>query len=443
MFSQSKILYLAEKKLRVVKVGFKKNQPVVEKEVQKDFSTETLAKVLEEIKKELKTSSWRVLLPENKVYLQLLEFPVGMALTRDLVLEKAQEAVPEKLEEGYFDWKQVGADKEAIKIQVLATAKKDLVILQEAAQKAKIKLEAFESPAFALARQTAAEKEPQLIIYQNLAVAAFQGQVFGVMLLDKSTQSEEELEKFQSFIKDKWGIELKTSALEVLDPVFGLALKEDLGGKDEQVLNLTPPKLAINFKKKKEMASTLPVEEDATQEDGVSEISSGSETEPIEEEKPKVYKKLLIIAGAVLVVCGLVVGGVILYRNLRKEEVVEPEPVPVAAEVTPTPTMMPEPTPAPELDREDLTVQVLNGSGTPGLAGVAKDFLEGLGYPEVETGNADSYDYEQTEIAIKDSKAAYLALLQEDLEDDYFLSTDSAVLAEEDNFDAVVTIGKE
>ena len=46
----------------------------------------------------------------------------------------------------------------------------------------------------------------------------------------------------------------------------------------------------------------------------------------------------------------------------------------------------------------DVPVAVYNGSGTPGLAASAKAGLETGGFPVTATGNADSMDYEHTEI---------------------------------------------
>ncbi|MDP5183147.1 LCP family protein [Blastococcus sp. BMG 814] len=64
-----------------------------------------------------------------------------------------------------------------------------------------------------------------------------------------------------------------------------------------------------------------------------------------------------------------------------------------------------EPEPAPEdaappeaADPADVSVAVFNGSGTSGLAASAQDELEAGGFPIVSTGNADSSDYERTEI---------------------------------------------
>jgi hypothetical protein len=61
---------------------------------------------------------------------------------------------------------------------------------------------------------------------------------------------------------------------------------------------------------------------------------------------------------------------------------------------TPTPTSEAPKTAAPS----EVTVEVFNGSGTPGLAGTAAEALTEAGYVVGSTGNADSMDYTRTEI---------------------------------------------
>ena len=68
------------------------------------------------------------------------------------------------------------------------------------------------------------------------------------------------------------------------------------------------------------------------------------------------------------------------------------EPEKPATTPTPTSEAPPAVTPA------DVTVEVFNGSGTPGLAGTAAEELTAAGYVVGSTGNADSMDYTRTEI---------------------------------------------
>ena len=67
---------------------------------------------------------------------------------------------------------------------------------------------------------------------------------------------------------------------------------------------------------------------------------------------------------------------------------------PEKPDTTSTPTSEAPPTAAPS----EVTVEVLNGSGTPGLAGTAGEALTAAGYVVASTGNADSMEHTRTQI---------------------------------------------
>ena len=148
-------------------------------------------------------------------------------------------------------------------------------------------------------------------------------------------------------------------------------------------------------------------------------------------------KQVLMIAIPTAVIVGALTGGILFYVSKNKASSFEKK-----VTSTTTPTAASTSTPAPVLERSDLQVKVLNGSGVKGAAGVAEVFLEGLGYEDVETGNASLYDYEETEISIKEDKDEYLDMIIEDLSDEYEVATESSVLDEDSDFDVEITIGK-
>lgn len=172
-------------------------------------------------------------------------------------------------------------------------------------------------------------------------------------------------------------------------------------------------------------------------------------TEPTEEpkiekseDKPGVGKLLWIIIPTTLLV-GALAGGVITYfSGLQISQ--GPEPTPVAT-VSPTEDKMVEDNTTTEtastLKREDLKIQVLNGSGVAGAAGKAKDFLEGLGYTDVAVGNADASNYQETEISVLEEKSDYLDLLKKDLSEKYTLASDTGNLSGSSSYDVVITLG--
>ena len=109
---------------------------------------------------------------------------------------------------------------------------------------------------------------------------------------------------------------------------------------------------------------------------------------------------------------------------------------------TPAPTAVPTntPTPTPELAREDVRVRVLNGSGTAGKATEVRDILREAGYSDILTGNADSFDYEQTEVQIKEEFEEYFGTIQSDLSE-YVEVNEAETLDEDDAADVVIIIG--
>jgi flagellar basal body-associated protein FliL len=124
----------------------------------------------------------------------------------------------------------------------------------------------------------------------------------------------------------------------------------------------------------------------------------------------------------------------------------ETTPEPTERTGTPTPTKAASSNPvdsASGLDRSDLSIHVLNGSGVTGAAKKAADFLEGLGYNVVDYDNADNSDYAQTEIQISSAQSKYLNLLKKDLSGEYTVGSSSDAPPSSETADAVVIVGQE
>ena len=96
--------------------------------------------------------------------------------------------------------------------------------------------------------------------------------------------------------------------------------------------------------------------------------------------------------------------------------------------------------PTPSIKKDELKIKVLNGSGTRGKANEAKDLLKEKGYQEILTGNADNFDYEQTELQIKKSKSSVATTIKNDLKENV-TSFKESVLDEDEAADIVIIIG--
>jgi len=203
--------------------------------------------------------------------------------------------------------------------------------------------------------------------------------------------------------------------------------------KEEDVEEAIPAGTSL-----KEKSSEEDQEVKLTEKEVISE-SSTEAADLVKDEKAN--KKPFWIIFPVILLVGALAGGVFIYREgVKKTEKTEEQLAVVSP--SPIPTETPEALPVAELKREDLKLQVLNGAGVAGTAAKAREFLEGLGYKEVAIGNADSFDYEETEVSIKEDKKDYLEMLTDDLSEEYTLSAQTPYVDKENEFDAIVVIGK-
>ncbi|MEK7536346.1 MAG: LytR C-terminal domain-containing protein [Patescibacteria group bacterium] len=163
-----------------------------------------------------------------------------------------------------------------------------------------------------------------------------------------------------------------------------------------------------------------------------------TETEVFVEEEKSSYL-WIIIPTALLV--GALVGGLITYfsgiSRLSKEDQTLAPSATVEPAIEPTPTA----SPSSSLKREQIKLQVLNGSGISGFAGKAKTYLEGLGYKDVMTGNAKTSDFTNTVISVKDSKKELLETIKTDLSKNYQVTEKTETLPASSKYDFVITLG--
>ncbi len=156
--------------------------------------------------------------------------------------------------------------------------------------------------------------------------------------------------------------------------------------------------------------------------------------------------KHIVIGLAVGLFAGLLVGGGYFYfqrsgsaSEADQEAVPTLAPIDAESEIADEPTTTPEPTSA--VSKGDITIQVLNGSGAPGAAGDGQALLQNLGYENISVGNAGSFDYEETEIYVKEDKKEFIEELKNDLEQEYEVSVQSEYLEEDAEYDIRIIIG--
>lgn len=163
--------------------------------------------------------------------------------------------------------------------------------------------------------------------------------------------------------------------------------------------------------------------------------SSDSE---LEEEKEGLNRSLFFLGGVVFVLTIIIAGaiGFIFISSTQQGSRVAKE-----AEISPVLTETPSPTAA-QINKEEFTFEVLNGSGEGGKAGRTADAIEALGYTADEVSNADSSDYTGLEVGFSsDISDAEKKIILDDLKKEFLEASENEDL-EPEGTDILVIVGK-
>ena len=103
-------------------------------------------------------------------------------------------------------------------------------------------------------------------------------------------------------------------------------------------------------------------------------------------------------------------------------------------------TSMPVASASAQLTREDITLQILNGSGVVGLAGKTAKTFEDLGYKTPDTGNTAAVT--ATELYVKQDLEEQLTVLMGDVKDTLSVASVTGYLKSSDTMTARIVLGK-
>ncbi len=147
----------------------------------------------------------------------------------------------------------------------------------------------------------------------------------------------------------------------------------------------------------------------------------------------------------ILIVIGLIVIAGTVYFLQNSFNVGLPA-LPFISEETPSPTptpepATPEPTPTPSpLERSEISLEILNGTSTTGLAASTSSRLQELGYEVVRVGNATNSAFEQTIVRVKPTMLDLAEQLIRDLAPDFEAIADPTLPEDETN-DSIIILG--
>lgn len=366
----------------------------------------------------------RILIDDNVSY--LVNVPTEARLiSRSEVLTEIQKLVPEKIESGFWDYK-ISEHGTINHVQAFVIKRDFLSHLTQGLLAADLQVEASEPLCLSLARLTAFEEAPHIIVFafsdeSYSLILADKGEVIS-MVCGKGMVSESSITRFIKFSQDNYNIvPLKVilhpdilpqmqsiSGVPIahvdLDPFKGIAKKSDIKGPDEKTLNLDSEKLLKPL--------ILP------EAGGEDEIPHRRKRKPI-----RIIGIMILVAAVAMAV----------YVLFFQAEVGPSQP-------SPTPEPQPVVTPAPEVDLSSYKIQIQNGTGVEGEASHVEELL---GITEAELGNASSYDYEFTEVKLKPSTGQEVYdKISDKLSVEYNVAKSNQSLTDSSEFDVVIITGK-
>ncbi len=190
-----------------------------------------------------------------------------------------------------------------------------------------------------------------------------------------------------------------------------------------------------------EPVSPTSEEESLPKETAVEPKPEALEDEPTSEKKSNA-KVIIITALVTALITAALAGGIYVYFNgidsLKKEVTATPSPAAtLMPEESPTPSASPSATPK----VATYKIQILNGSGKAGEANKARALIEKEGFKVSSTGNAASFDFEETLIQAKKSVPADVIEMIETALSKSYATKIGEVLPTSSSYDIIITVG--
>lgn len=175
---------------------------------------------------------------------------------------------------------------------------------------------------------------------------------------------------------------------------------------------------------------------------------NGAQEDETSDEKTKPRISPVVKIGIILILIGIAVTAVLIFKKGFIES-------PNRNQSTPSPALSSDQS-LPELDEKDLeatseaqdsnkvdiTIQILNGSGIAGQAQIVKNSLTSLNYSQIEVGNAKNQDAQSTKVTYsKEVPQSYILEIKAELEK-LLRGVETKATEEEQEFDIIITTGQ-
>lgn len=380
LFSKkANIIVILKDKIIAVKVRVGKKCKLI-KSFEYGWNNKTIDVVFSKIKSDLKLKKARILLSSDLSYVLRMKIAndTPAKQKREIIAQEINKNIPEVLADGQWDYKEIVFDGQQNsperEIMVFSPVKEIYELINKAIESCGFEIEAIEPEEVAQIRD--------------------------------------------------------------VNPVFGLAKKKDIKGKDETTLNIK-----FNQEEEEPDQNILLIDEakKMSKQEAVSDISdSVSSTSQLNVKKTGKGRRIW----AILFLFLFSFSGVFIYlyrSGIFAKIAGNFKPLNTHV-LLPTATLIPTPT---VFDVSSYSINILNGSGIEGEAAFAKELLENSRFSVDSVGNDRNYNKEYTSVSIKNNLPAELFnQIDKALDNYYELATESGLLEEENPFDVVITLSK-
>jgi hypothetical protein len=395
------LLYLSKNTIQI----FKKYQKVGEV----TWTPETLTQKLSQVKSTF-SNKFRIILSDDFVSVSSLLLPIKDSRKRRQIEAKFQSTITQNLQETVWDYKIVARYNHLNLVQLIYISSKFFDIFRQAVKTSKVKIKLLESFSTSICRFLPA-KQLTMVNYQDLLILAFnKTPIYSRVLNKKFTQDD--INQLFEFSQKHFQI-LPQQVL--FSPSGDIAFNQfEFNGIRPEYTNLNPLKGIIH--------SSNIVGSDAQ--------TSRLEVGKTDYKKSSFLPKIMFTVPLILLLSIFIF--IMVHQNSNNNSTTLVESI--------TPTIAPTPTDKPI---SDFKIQVLNGTGTVGEAGKVTNLLSENNFQVESVGNAENFNFTQTEIEIKSSVSDnILNLLQESLEADYPTTVLDTNLPDSSEFDIVITTGQ-
>jgi len=401
-------------------------------------------KSIKDLTRNISQGQVNLILSGDTGYLKFFSFPIETIVDKTKIELELQKQIPLDLSQVNWRYKLIGKNKKTQEYWAFAPEPNSLTPFISALKKNGLEVNSLSSLPFLVSENIPKYKDPTLVIFGKqkiqfvLIVAKNQ-----IWLYNLSPDSD-----------------LKTVTADLIDLAKNhhqLEIKNLVAISDQNLtdLKLKIQKVDFDFSKIKfvpliEDYETKPEKKESKIEENQQEAEEDGEKKTnYTNTKFKPFTKrslgLILILGASITI---MLATLWFKKPGAKQDLAgqsEQTGTQLASEQTTqddslTPITTSEPSPSPQFFANLYSVQILNGSGTAGLASQTQTLLEENNFDDLEVGNADSSDYETTEIITDDEKLK--KELIKILEKDFQINPDPSSPSIPEEFDAIIILGQ-